>query len=244
MLKKQEQLFDRFKKFRAYKCFVEDGIFDEEEWNKQAIKILYVLKDVNCWKKNIDGTCACIHPGKEKLNLCEYLLSEESPTYWKTWNNIVRWTQAIRDGGEYQRYVSKADKTYCLKTIAVLNIKKEAGGAIANTDEIQEYGKNDAFFIKEQIELYQPDIIVCCGRGKGKNADILREYVFKDIEKTDVTINGYDCFLVKQFDNKILPVVSFRHPQMWGGHSAFEKAYKDIHTIANELRNNKLLKLL
>ena len=119
MIKEQEQaLFAQWRAERGYPTFMKDGLFDEEAWSRQAVKILYVLKEAD-WP---GGDC----------DLCEYLLSETSPTYWKTWNNIVRWTQAIRVGGTYPRTVTKADKTACLRTIAALNIKKTGGGAEAN----------------------------------------------------------------------------------------------------------------
>ena len=64
-----------------------------------------------------------------------------------------------------------------MKTIAALNIKKIGGDAEADDEEIRAFGINDAVYINTQIELYQPDIIVCCGRGNGKNADILHDHV-------------------------------------------------------------------
>lgn len=224
---KEKQLFDTWKNDRTYTSFMADGLFDEHEWEKQSIKILYVLKEANWENGNTD--------------LCKYLLSEKSPTYWKTWNNIVRWTQAIRTGGAYQWTVTKGDKTNCLKTIAALNIKKVGGGAHANSEEIRQYGKSDAPYINCQIELYQPDIIICCGRGNGKNADILHEYVFPKVSPWQPPIEGYNYFLCTLSTGKQIPVVSFRHPQIRGGHNAFRKYYYDMIAVAKELQKRLLL---
>ncbi len=84
-------------------------MFCEEEYIKQPLKILYVLKEAN-WNGS--------------ANLCEWILSEPKSGYWRTWNNITRWTKALIEGGEYPKYVSKADKTYWVKKIAFLNLKK------------------------------------------------------------------------------------------------------------------------
>ncbi len=224
MIKEQEQaLFEQWRAERGYPTFMKDGLFDEEIWNRQAVKILYVLKEAD-WP---DGDC----------DLCEYLLSETSPTYWKTWNNIVRWTQAIRVGGTYPRAVTKADKTACLRTTAALNIKKTGGGAEANDREILEYGKRDAVFLNRQIELYQPDLVVCCGRGDGKNADILYRYVFPEqVSQWQPPIRKHNYFLCTLRTGKGVPVLSFRHPQIRGGHAVFAQSFDNIKAIAEELR--------
>lgn len=153
ILEEQEVLFTEWQNDNKYLYFIRDGIFCEEEWNRQPLKILYVLKEAN-WTGSV--------------NLCEWLLSEPAKNYWKTWNNIARWTKALIAGGEYPQKVSKADKSYWLKKIAFLNLKKVGGGSRANDGEIRNYAIRDKEFIKRQIILYNPDIIICCGRGNGK----------------------------------------------------------------------------
>ena len=226
---KERELFLQWRTDKNYPTFMYDGLFDEETWLRQSIKILYVLKEAN-WEN-----------GDE--DLCQYLLSEKSPTYWKTWNNIVRWTQAIRTGGEYAVKITKADKTACLKTIAALNIKKIGGDAQADDDEIRKFGERDAEYLGRQIELYQPDIIVCCGRGNGKNADILYNYVFPNqVSAWQEPIIGYNYFICTLNTGKEIPVISFRHPQMRGGHETFEKSFVNMKIIAEELRQRGHLK--
>lgn len=237
----QRDLHRCWKEDRNYNCYIEDGVFDEREWNNQNIKILYVLKEANCWQRDSDGTCHCATHHKKTLNLCNYLLSEKSPTYWKTWNNVVRWTQAIRFGGKYQRSITKSDKSKYLKTIAALNIKKVAGGSQSDSNKILLYGKNDADYIKQQIDLYKPDIIICCGQGKVRIADILYAYVLITKSNWKKTSNGYHYFLYYPDPNKKIPVLSFQHPQMWGGHVAFKKSYDDMLKIANEFKEQTIL---
>ncbi len=223
----EQQLFVKWRKERNYAYFMRDGLFCEEEWNKQATKILYVLKEAN-WENG-------------DTDLCEYLLSEVSSTYWRTWNNIVRWSQAIRVGGDYPSKVTKADKTKCLKTIAALNIKKVGGDSQADDEEIRQYGESDAKYIREQIELYQPDLIICCGRGDGKNADILYNYVFFNKTEWQPQIAGHNYFLCKLVSGKQIPVISFRHPQIRGGHKAWRKSYEIMQEIGVELNAKELI---
>ena len=227
MIKEQEQaLFARWKSERRYQYFISDGIFDEQEWNKQAYKILFVLKEAN-WENGND-------------DLCKYLLKEESPTYWKTWNNIARWTKALLEQGEYPRYVSKSDKSFWLRKIAAMNLKKVGGDAVAENDTIREYAEADRVYIKEQIELYQPDIIICCGRGNGKNADILHDIIFDSSQvsywQNPITETKYNYFTVKLRDDHVTPVVSFYHPQMRGSHDKFKKRYEEMIEIGKILK--------
>lgn len=221
MLKEKEsELFKRWRSERGYKYFISDGIFDEVEWNKQGIKILFVLKEANWENGNVD--------------LCEYLLSETGSTYWKTWNNIARWIKAILISGEYPRSVSKSDKSFWLRKVAAMNLKKVGGDSVAEDETIYSYALSDKQYLKEQICLYNPDIIICCGRGEGKNADILYDIVFDNGEvsewQTPLTDTKYNYFFW-HIKGKKIPVVSFYHPQMRGGHALFEKRYNEMIEI-------------
>lgn len=227
MIKEQEkELFARWKTERGYKYFISDGIIDESEWNKQSCKILFVLKEANWENGNAD--------------LCEFLLSESSPSYWKTWNNVARWTKALLERGEYPRYVSKSDKSYWLRKVAVMNLKKVGGDAVAENETIREYAEKDKVYLKKQIELYNPDIIICCGRGVGKNADILHDIVFDSSQVSEwqepITKSKYNYF-VASISNKKVPIVSFYHPQMRGGHEKFKRHYEEMIEIGEILKS-------
>lgn len=221
---KEQSLFAEWRKVQKYSCFISDGVFDEEEWNKQSCKILFVLKEANWENGNED--------------LCRYLLSEKSSTYWKTWNNVARWTKAILEGGEYPPNVSKADKTYWLRKVAAMNLKKVGGDAVAENDTIYSFAQRDKVYLKRQIEIYEPDIIICCGRGEGKNADILHDVVFAEEEVSEwkEPILQYNYFLAKIHDKINIPVVSFYHPQMRGGHELFKKRFEEMCYLLDELR--------
>lgn len=228
-IKERERLlFEEWREKQGYPCFMSDGVFDEEEWNKQTYKILFVLKEANWENGNVD--------------LCEYLLSEPKSSYWKTWNNIARWTKAILEGGEYLHSVSKADKSYWLRKIAAINLKKVGGGSVAENDKIYSYAESDREFIKRQIELYTPDIIICCGRGNGKNADILHDVIFSENEVSEwqEPISQYNYFYVTINGKRDIPVVSFYHPQMRGNHELFKKRYEEMKLLAQKLRKKQV----
>ncbi|MDR2295182.1 MAG: hypothetical protein LBD95_00130 [Clostridiales Family XIII bacterium] len=225
---KQEELFKEWQETRHYDYFVKDGIFDPKIWGEQKCKLLFVLKEANWEGENVD--------------LRSWIMGEQSPTYWKTWNNIARWTKALLAPGEYPKYVSNADKTYWLSKVAFLNLKKVGGKAIADKKCIQQYAKNDAEFIRKQIILYAPNIIICCGRGTGGNADLLYNEVFKTDELSDwkKPILSYNYFTVSINRSKKIPVVSFYHPQMRRSHELLKKRYEEMIEIGKYLRENEL----
>ena len=231
MLKEQEQqLFQRWKKERGYTSFLSDGIFDESLWEQQSVKVTFVLKEANWENGNAD--------------LCQWLLEEHKGSYWKTWNNIARWTQALLAGGEYPRYVSKSDKTYWLSRVSFVNLKKVGGGCQADGKVLREFAVKDAPYLREQLSLYAPDIVICCGWWVV--ADILYQHVLSKDTLTpwEKTSHGFDYFYTR-FEEKEapVPVVSFYHPQRIASHTVFEEWYDHMREIGGELLPGKSILL-
>ncbi len=225
---KEKKLFLEWRKEKGYQYFMSDGLFDEDEWMQQDIKLLFILKEAN-WENG-------------DTDLCEFLLSETSSEYWKTWNNVARWTKAILEEGEYPQHISKADKSYWLRKISAMNLKKVGGDAVAEDECIRQYAKSDAQYLNRQIKLYNPDIIICCGRGTGKNADILHDIVFSKDEVSEwmPAYNSYNYFLYQPDKDKQVPVLSFYHPQMRGSHEKFKERYLEMLEIGKFFKNTYL----
>lgn len=219
---RENELFERWKQERDYPYFIRDGVFNPSVWKNEKIKITFVLKEAN-WEN-------------EDADLRDWIMSEVSSTYWKTWNNIARWTKAIIEGGPYPHDISRADKTYWLSKISFLNLKKVGGDARAENDTIREYAIRDASYISEQLSLYQPDIIICCGRGDGKNADLLYEEILTTTSPWQEPIDGFNYFYTT-FDGKSIrtPVISFFHPQRIASHSTYQAWYENIRKIGRLL---------
>ena len=68
-------------------------------------------------------------------------------------------------------------KTY-YRNIAVVNLKKCPGGAIASSKAVRQAARQDADLLKCQIQLYEPDIILTGGWGLVSN--ILHDEIFAD----------------------------------------------------------------
>ena len=62
-----------------------------------------------------------------------------------------------------------------LKKIAAVNLKKTSGGHTSNNGEIYRAAVDHHDIIKEQIDLYKADFIICCGT----------EYAFMHVIRTE-----------------------------------------------------------
>jgi hypothetical protein len=130
-----------------------DGIVDVPGYTGARIQILFLLKEVNL-QSDLDA-----------FDLCEFCRNGARP---QTWDNIARWSQGIlqlekdftwaelSQGNEVRRLEY-------LKKICAVNVKKTAGGHTANNLLIAERVGSDSDLLRQQLDIYQPDIIVCCG---------------------------------------------------------------------------------
>lgn len=144
----QDMLFEEWKK----ECdkFIPDGVVDEDAYKNSKYKILYLLKEVN---------------GGEDWDLSEYIKGGGRPA---TWDNIARWTEGILNlDTDYDwSYLGKENEKRridYLKKICAVNVKKTSGTYVSNGKLIDESTKKNKEFLKKQIDIYEPDIVICCG---------------------------------------------------------------------------------
>lgn len=144
----ENKLFDTVK--LANPAIVIDGVVDEAEFLSSKFKIVFILKEVN---------------GGESWDLREFLYNGGRS---QTWDNIARWTEEILNiDKSYQwayleQHNEERRKTY-LKKICAVNIKKTSGSHTSNNKVITAAAKENKEFLKQQLELYHADIIICCG---------------------------------------------------------------------------------
>lgn len=150
-------------KHANYQWFNEDGIVDYDRWAAlpDGKHILVLLKETN----GLHGS------------LTDFLRSGGSPTYWRTWNNATRWANLILNG-TYWKFVSRAELDDMVRNIAVVNLKKYAGGSRANRKEVLDEASKDIDLLKRQITLYEPDIILT--GGWNLVSDFLHDTIYED----------------------------------------------------------------
>ena len=112
---------------------------------------------------------------------------------------------------------------------AYVNCKKEAGiGKVSNT-ELQDHIDLYKDFIKQEIEILNPDIIVC-GGGSSIIKNFVKEKIYTDIEKT----NNWIYYSKK--NNKV--VIDSYHPSYWqiggGSKTIYERMMSKYKEFADK----------
>ena len=187
----ENELFEKWSKKRTN--LVSDGIVNNKDYQKSACKILFLMKEVN----NPNGDLRDLRPFLKKGGKAS------------TWNNATRWIYGIRNLNREINWqeiveIKKHHRKEHLRTIAVVNVKKTPGKASSNYKELWKIAREDQNLLKEQIDFYNSDIIICCGHPTGS---ILKELIFPEIvwKKTSRGIPYY-----KTKNGKIF--IDYYHP--------------------------------
>lgn len=69
-----------------------------------------------------------------------------------------------------------------------MNCKKESGGSTISNETLSKHLELYADFIKEEIKILNPDIIIC-GGGSSIIKDFVKEKIYTDIEKINESNN-------------------------------------------------------
>jgi hypothetical protein len=189
---KNADLFSKWKIERpAYSeggcLFTEDGIMDFNLWSNTFPKILILLKE------NHDSSYDPI----------DGLTIDRKPFSL----NIARWQHVIKSAFDNPAISISYDNIILPSTIhdiAIVDIKKvNEGMSSSNPNDIDKYAFNDKAFIKEQIDLINPDIILC-----GNTGDYYANHFYlNDNWEELISISKCKCFK----DNQRL-IIDFYHP--------------------------------
>jgi len=148
---KEDQLFKLCR--LEHDRFVSDGLIDGDSYFSARIRILLLPKGVND-RKGGGWDLRCV--------LCK------NPSYSRTWNNVARWSYGLLDEPLFVpcSKVPKPNLSFrkkWLSPLAAVNVKKVGGGGRANRLEIIDYIKRYKNLLQQQLELYRPNVTICCG---------------------------------------------------------------------------------
>lgn len=154
---------DLFSRWRASSSdfqdhFVEDGIIDMAKWGHAGKRVLFILRETNGYRSSM---AALIH---KACTTHPYSKLWDRPTF----HNVGRWAHGLLHATEADfpsfEAAHKNRKTSLL-ACAFINLKKTTGGARA-TAAVEHAAARDAIFLREQIELIDPQVVVCGGTYK------------------------------------------------------------------------------
>ena len=193
-VKTENELFDLWGK-AGIDCFVRDGIFSENNYGSQ--KVLFILRDAHIVKEK----------SLPPYDIRDIVKKPEGEG--RTWNNVARWTQVLLDKASYSDVedITPAVLSTQLKRVAAINLKKEAGGNRA--ERIKEFASKHRCFIKKQIELINPDVIIACGTFPNLKRDVFGDNTRSKDLLSGTSYKRYDVFI----NDKKIPIVGFYHPQ-------------------------------
>lgn len=210
---KQNKLFSDWEK--KYKYFSPDGIVDFYSYNNASLKITFILKETN--EKEEDGG----------YDLTEFL--RDGAVGGCIWNNVSRFSAGIifKKDFEIVEDLDKYDREKYLAPISVINLKKTPGKPNSIDSEIDKFAKEDREYIKKQVEIYKPDLIICGGTG-----DIFIKNILDLDAKSWTYVSDYLSYLTY---NDTIIVKTF-HPAC---RKSKEDLFENIVLPIRDILNNK-----
>ena len=200
--------------------FVIDGVIDPEKYLNAKYRILWILKEAN----SETDTWSYLEKFKDKDWL--YKCGKSIPTL----KRIIYTTYGILRDCEWSEIpdASSEESFVPLQEIAIINIKKIPGGSTSETDEIQQaYYKNQEL-LKQQIETYNPNVVIF-----GNTLQYFYKSDFEGLETAEKQNTEYGN-AVYETDNKLY--IHTWHPAVRGA-GFTDKEY--VMDIVNIVRNWK-----
>jgi hypothetical protein len=134
-------------------CFIRVGIIDHSRWERAPRKVLFILREAYDRKKRAEGD-----------DLCQLLQRKNGP-FSKTWWTVANWAYAALHGTPdcipTITKDSQPRRREALLSTAVVNLKKSKGVSTSDREDILSYARNDAKLIHRQVELIDPQIVIC-----------------------------------------------------------------------------------
>jgi len=224
----EDMLFKKWMQKKDRNPFIMDGSPSPETYINTKKHILFILKDANFGISE-----------KEQGNLNpEHIYSydqrselRENPDPW--WQKVSDWCVPILHPTlEWEEVKQKSIKE-SLAPFAFMQLKKNAGGGSVKMGKLWQTAREDRNEINEQIAIYQPNFIVCCGVG-----EIVYKEVFLGKEELKYTPNGVGYWNVS-IKNMNTHIIDFCHPAARFGRKIEGTVAFGLTDAINHLGSNK-----
>ena len=185
-IKCHDDLLNAWKeKISSSKCpFDRDGIISPEDWEKSEVKVLVVLKETNHPKDARDKSTNVVEEIRKALN-------NPDSGWWRknVLRRVGRWAFGLTAySGEVPSFEkARSCGKNSIRSIAYMNMKKSPGGAKTNKMKFDAHVQEYAPYIRRQIELIKPDIVVL-----GGTFYPVRDHVFPELERVCERIHRFN----------------------------------------------------
>ena len=188
------------------RSFSRDGFVDEKMWVSSFLnekRVLYIAREANATGQRLvdDGSF--------------YLKDEESSRKKRIFQRIIAIQNIIKarlDGNIKNEY-TYSDFNEIKKQIAFMNINKRGGSSSTDFKQLNKYAEKYKEFIKREIEIINPDYIICCG-SYWQIIDHVYDYFKskKEWENRKKSEPDIDMYYKLNIKGKIVPAFNVFHP--------------------------------
>ena len=149
-------------------------------WTNAKCRLLILTKDTT-----LNGGMDDIRIESIRKNHMGHIVTTQGITFYR---NLTLWAYALinaLNGGEILPYDdtpswNELREFYCSAPIARVNCKKQIGTSSISNSELKAHIYRYADFLKEQIIMYDANILLCCG-GSGLIKDFIKECYLPDM---------------------------------------------------------------
>ena len=188
------------------KSFSRDGFVDVKIWTSPILdgkRVLYIAREANAIGQRF------VDDGRF------YLKDEESSRKKRIFQRIIAMQNIIKarlDGNIKNEY-TYSDFNEIKKQIAFMNINKRGGSSSTDFKELNKYAEKYNEFIKREIEIINPDYIICCG-SYWQIIDHVYDYFKskKEWENRKKSEPDIDMYYKLDINGKIVPAINVYHP--------------------------------
>ncbi len=161
--------------------FSSDGIVDLLSWQKADKKILVLLKETNDYSGSI-------------TDLIREVVKKEksSGEFWgaMTFHTVGKWLYGLEklEKGIYPTLKeAKKHRKKSLLNCAYMNLKKSTGGSSTSFKQLEKATIRDKDFIRKEIEIIQPKIVIC-----GGTYGLVKKHIFPELERVSPRIHKFN----------------------------------------------------
>jgi len=184
---------------------------ENELWSKSEKRIVFLLKDTN---------------GNPKQDYRAWLAHQnELEITHKFFKSIALWLFGIINidqNGNYPKFEDAFNginltKTFDKETFAIVNCKKESGKGSIRNSTLYDYVDKFGSYLKKQIEILNPNIIIC--GGSGVIIKIVKNTIYPELE-----FEKRNNWIHYNFEKKIILIDSY-HPS---ARISYERSYNGM----------------
>lgn len=212
---KLDALFEKWKNDFVFRHFFQDGLMyrgqvvepywrssgeESKMWHNASKRIMFLLKDINTRGDGPD----------DDDDIRGRIFTDTSSVVYR---NMSYWLYGILktiETGEIPEYTFSVHESTCFfdnTAVAYVNCKKEAGGSSVSYNTLVEYIERDRKYIAKEIEILNPDIVIC-GAWTESTGNPIFDFVKNDIYKEIKKINSWMYYC--DTTNKL--IVNSYHP--------------------------------